>query len=203
MSPDTLPPGLCVCLILPFLPGGNRRRRRDKALKEIKQFWGVGWSGHRLGKGGWVEQVPVAQQQPGSAEEPVQGPFLTPTCQQRLFSHPNRSGEHTNGPDSSLHPGYLLFVGQQIFALYFKVVHPACGASLDLAAGVGSNRGGTGAVVWGTAVGLHMILGRQGSWLSAWSTGSFLFLCGYCELQYFEAVFLRASISLGLGSAEV
>lgn len=38
----------------PFLPGGNRRRR-DKALQEIKQFWAVWeWAGLAMGWGGVV-----------------------------------------------------------------------------------------------------------------------------------------------------
>lgn len=48
---------------MPFLTGGNRRRRRRyKILKERKQggcMWlvrvGVGWSGQGLERDGWVE----------------------------------------------------------------------------------------------------------------------------------------------------
>lgn len=149
------------------------------------------------GSEGWLGRAVTGTggtQQPGSALSQSRDPSRPPPAQQSLFSHLNRSGEHTNGPDSSSHPSYLLFVGQQIFALYFKVVHPACGASPDLAAGVGSNRGGTGAVVWvthgpGQAELLPVCLEHRQP----------LFLGGCCGLQYFVAVFPRVSVSPGLG----
>lgn len=159
--------------------------------------------GSGLGRGGSVEQLLTVVELGWwhttgcSAEEPVQGPFLVSKNSSIALT---RVVSTQMGLTAHYIPAiFCLSAKKQIFAFYFKAVHPACGASPDLAAGVGSNRGGTVAVVWGTAVGSHIVLGRQNSWLSAWSTGIFLFLGGCCGLQYFLAVFPRASASLGLG----